>query len=111
MRVWRDWLSKQCASRTFSDHSAVIVQHGDTVSLSGKAAEESQDISKDSSVLWVSTMDKDLGLRLKVMYKRRTASALPLMYSNDIEVAVSYVVEFQGESRNQVSDHDLLIMS
>ena len=58
------------------------------------------DPTKDSQVLWINTRGEDVGIKFKVKRQKQRATNLPLMYSSDIELAVSYVIEFEGENQN-----------
>lgn len=40
-----------------------------------------------------------MGIKFKVKRQQQRATNLPLMYSSDIEIAVSYEIEFEGENR------------
>jgi hypothetical protein len=102
IRVWRDWLSRHCESRSFTDKSTVVIQHGNEAAEQQKARSDSV-ISpcptKDPQVLWINTRGEDVGIKFKVKRQQQRATNLPLMYSSDIELAVSYVIEFEGEHR------------
>lgn len=95
IRVWRTWLAKQCQSRSWTDDSTVqIVMDGNYSSKSGSSSVN--DPTKDPSVLWVNTRDNNMGIRFNVT-QRKWRGNNPVLFSNEDEVAVSYVVEFQGE--------------
>ena len=100
IRVWRDWLSRHCESRSFTDNSTVVIHH-DSESVDQQKARADSVIStsptKDSQVLWINTRGEDVGIKFKVKRQQQRATNLPLMYSSDIELAVSYVIEFEGE--------------
>lgn len=51
--------------------------------------------TKDPQVLWINTRGEDVGIKFKVKRQQQRATNLPLMYSSDIELAVSYVIEFE----------------
>ena len=99
IRVWRDWLSKHCESRSFSDHSTVTIQQS-PAEMSSKARSDSvtsvSDPSRDSKVLWVNTRGNDVGVKFRVKRQKQIATNMPLLFSSDVEVSVSYVVEFEG---------------
>lgn len=104
IRVWRDWLSKQCESRTFSDHSTVAVHHGRRSSLTvgnsttpGSNPTKAADPTKDPNILWVNSGDHNVGIRFRVKSQRQRSNTMPLLYSSDVEVAVSYIVQFEGK--------------
>jgi hypothetical protein len=102
IRVWRDWLSRHCESRSFTDDSTVVVHRGSESSNKGEEGPHSAtdifDPRKDSRVLWINTRGEDVGIKFKVKRRKQQASGLPLLYSSDVELAVSYVVEFEGKN-------------
>jgi len=99
IRVWRDWLSKHCESRSFTDDSTVIVHHGSESSKNGEegpdSATEAFDPTKDPRVLWINTRSDVVGIKFKVKRRKQQASNVPLLYTSDVELSVSYVVEFE----------------
>ncbi|KAM0718413.1 hypothetical protein Q7P37_005483 [Cladosporium fusiforme] len=102
IRVWRDWLSRNCESRTFSDQSTVVIHHGGSSSEGpekGKGRADSVidtcDPTNDPQVLWINTRGEDVGVKLKVKRKKQQAANTPLLYSSDIELSVSYAIEFE----------------
>jgi hypothetical protein len=101
IRVWRDWLSSHCESRSFTDDSTVVVHHGSESSTKGgegpDGATDIFDPRKDPRVLWINTRGEDVGIKFKVKRRKQQASGIPLLYSSDVELAVSYVVEFEGK--------------
>jgi hypothetical protein len=101
IRVWRDWLSRHCESRSFTDDSTVVVHHGsESSNKGGKGPDSATDIfdpRKDPRVLWINTRGEDVGIKFKVKRRKQQASGVPLLYSSDVELAVSYVVEFEGK--------------
>jgi hypothetical protein len=101
IRVWRDWLSRHCESRSFTDNSMVVIHHVSESPDQQKARSDSVtgtcDPKKNSQVLWINTRGEDVGIKFKVKRQNQRATNLPLMYSSDIELAVSYVIEFEGK--------------
>ena len=101
IRVWRDWLSRHCESRSFTDNSTVVIHH-DSESVDERKARTDSVVSacptKDSQVLWINTRGEDVGIKFKVKRQQQRATNLPLMYTSDIELAVSYEIEFEGEN-------------
>jgi hypothetical protein len=101
IRVWRDWLSRHCESRSFTDNSTVVIRHVSESPDQEKARSDSVtgtcDPTKNSQVLWINTRGEDVGIKFKVKRQKQRATNLPLMYSSDIELAVSYVIEFEGK--------------
>jgi hypothetical protein len=79
------------------------VIHHDSESADRQKARADSVIStcptKDSQVLWINTRGEDVGIKFKVKRQQQRATNLPLMYSSDIEIAVSYEIEFEGEHR------------
>ena len=103
IRVWRDWLARQCESKKWTDGDTVIVHHDTPVVPAvgkGKGRSDSvtgyEDPTKDPRILWVNTRDDNVGIRFRVL-ERTWKRDRPLLYSSDVEVAVSYQVEFEGE--------------
>jgi hypothetical protein len=101
IRVWRDWLSRHCESRSFTDDSTIIVHHDSENSNKGEEGPDSStdifDPTKDPRVLWINTRGEDVGIKFKVKRRKQQASSVPLLYSSDVELSVSYVVEFEGK--------------
>jgi len=101
IRVWRDWLSRHCESRSFTDDSTIVVHHDNESSNMGKersdSATDTFDPTKDPRVLWINTRGEDVGIRFKVKRRKQQASSVPLLYSSDVELPVTYVVEFEGK--------------
>lgn len=106
IRVWRNWLSDQCETKTFSDGTPVTVHHGSSSNrdrkepmVPGSLSDTSEDPRKDGSILWVNTRDDNVGIKFKVKEKKwRRTTAMPILFESDVEVAVSYEVEFEGSS-------------
>lgn len=104
IRVWRDWLAKHCESKQWTDGDTVPIHREAAqteVSGKGKARADSvaafPDLRKEPNALWVNTRGSDLvGIKFRVA-ERKWRQANPVLFSNDIEVAVSYEVEFQGK--------------
>ena len=106
IRVWRNWLSEQCETKTFSDGTPVTVHHDSSSKRDRKEPVVPSDLSdtledprKDGSILWVNTRDDNVGTKFKVKEKKwRRTTAMPILFESDVEVAVSYEVEFEGRS-------------
>lgn len=103
IRVWRDWLSRNCESRSFTDDSMVVIHHGessrDNASNGRERLDSVTDIcdpTGDPQVLWINTKGEDVGVKIKVKRQRQRTTNLPLMYTSDVELSVSYVIEFEG---------------
>jgi hypothetical protein len=96
-------LSRHCESRSFTDDSTVVVHHGsESSNKGGDGSDSATDIfvpRKDPRVLWINTRGEDVGIKFKVKRRKQQASNVPLLYSSDVELAVSYVVEFEGKGR------------
>lgn len=104
IRVWREWLSRQCESKSWSDGEPIVVHHEGPTSLtrdrsgtvdSVTSVNRRLDPRKDPSVLWLNTRDENVGIKFRVKERkwRRTA---PVLFANELELPVSYVVEFEG---------------
>lgn len=74
IRVWRDWLAEQAKA---SNDLASSCSPAD-----------------DSSILWVNTVDKTVGVKFKVK-ERKWKRDVPVLVSADEEVAVSYTVDLE----------------
>ena len=103
IRVWRKFLLDQCETKCWTDGEPIIVHHDAPSSpkIDGEASSDSVigtvEPSKDPSVLWLNTGDNSLGLRVGVR-ERIWRGNNPTPGSSDTEVAVSYQVDFEGES-------------
>ncbi|KAI6818110.1 hypothetical protein KC340_g14319 [Hortaea werneckii] len=103
IRVWRNWLSEQCETKTFSDGTPVTVHHDSSSKrdrkepmVPGSLSDTLEDPRKDGSILWVNTRDDNVGIKFKVKEKKwRRTTAMPILFESDVEVAVSYEVEFE----------------
>ena len=103
IRVWRDWLSKQCERKSWTDGEPIVVLHDTPSSPTGNGKGKSRadsvtgyaDPSKDPGILWINTRDDNVGIKFRVKERKWRRNA-PLLYSNDVEVAVSYRIEFEG---------------
>jgi hypothetical protein len=110
IRVWRDWLSRQCESKKWTDGEPVVIHHdlpsSSPSSGKGKARSDSvtgrMDPTKDPSVLWINTRDQSVGIKFRVK-ERKWRRANPILYESDVEVAVCYIVEFEGEYQYRFS--------
>lgn len=96
IRVWRDWLSKHCESRSFSDQSTVVIHENSADNARSDSVTGVSDPSQDPKVLWVNTRGNDVGVKFKVKRQKQRTTNMPLLFSSDVEVSVSYVVEFEG---------------
>ncbi|KAK5699591.1 hypothetical protein LTR97_005720 [Elasticomyces elasticus] len=101
IRVWRDWLARQCESKKWTDGEPIVVHHDaptspTTSKAKGRAESVTvfEDPTKDPSVLWVNTRDNNLGIKFRVR-EQKMRRANPILFSSDVEVAVSYQVEFE----------------
>ena len=80
----------------------MVVIHHDSESTDQQKARADSVINtcptKVSQVLWINTRGEDVGIKFMVKRQKQRATNLPLMYSSDIELAVSYDIEFEGEN-------------
>lgn len=104
IRVWRDWLSKQCQSKRWTDGEQIVIHHdvpGEPSGPEGKARSGSFTTvrpQKDTSILWVNNTKGDqVGLKMKVK-EQKWQRETPVLFSSDVEVPVSYLVELEGIS-------------
>ena len=101
IRIWRDWLAKQCESKRWTDGEPIAIHHDPPASPTVKGKGRSDSVtsslppSKDPSILWVDSRDENVGIKFRVkerVWQRNT----PISYSSEIEASVSYVVELEG---------------
>lgn len=108
IRVWRNWLSHQCESKKFTDGEVVLVHHEPPVSPTGKGKTRADSVvgvidpRKDPSVLWINTSGENVGVKFRVKERKWRRNA-PVLFSSEEEVAVSYVVEFEGMLAQSIS--------
>lgn len=109
IRVWRNWLSEQCETTTWTDGEPIAIYHEAPVSPTAKGKGRSDSVisyippSQDPGVLWVDSRDENVGIRFRVRERVWRRSA-PVSYSSDVEAPVTYKVELEGttsELRNQ----------
>ncbi|WPG99336.1 Hypothetical protein R9X50_00215000 [Acrodontium crateriforme] len=100
IRVWRDWLSQRCEKKTWTDGDPIAIHH-DSADTSDDKANSNRDNTvekinptKDCKVLWANTRDYNVGIKFRVK-ERKWDKDDPLINSNDVDAAVSYVVEFE----------------
>ena len=116
IRVWRDWLAKQCEQKSWTDGEPIAVHRDAPSSPNGKgkagadSVTSSLDPSKDPAVLWINTSNDNVGIKFRVR-ERRWRRSTPILFSSDVEIAVSYLVEFEGRpSCESVAQKPLLIL-
>jgi hypothetical protein len=104
IRVWRDWLAKHCECKKWTDGEPIAVHHdtpGSPQGGKGSARARVDSVTSnagptaDSGVLWVNTRAQNVGIRFKVKEQSWRRNK-PILYSSDVEVAVSYRVQFEG---------------
>ncbi|KAF2484860.1 hypothetical protein BDY17DRAFT_308348 [Neohortaea acidophila] len=88
LRVWREWLSKNCESRTWTDGEPVAV-HRDA-SIRPAVAPACVKATQDPCALWLA--DQNLGVKFNIKEKKLRQNVHLL--SNEVESAVSYSIEF-----------------
>ena len=100
MRVWRDWLSRQCESKKWTDGEPIAVHHDGPINSRARAdsVTDRVDPAKDPAILWLNTRDDNLGIKLRVRERKLRKNNMPVLYSSDIDLPVSYQVEFEGET-------------
>lgn len=102
IRVWREWLSKQCEAKRFTDGELIAVHHDDHSDSNMKETGRSRNagsvinVKKDPGILWLNTRNEDVGIKFRVreqMWRRDQ----PVLFTNDIEAPVSYKVGLEGK--------------
>ena len=93
IRVWRHWLSDHCESKTWSDGESIAVHHEGPACTSDETEAHRP---KDPRVLWLNTGDQNMGLKIRVK-EREWHHTNPATMPSDVDAAVSYRVEFEGE--------------
>lgn len=103
IRVWRNWLSRQCESKSWTDGETVVVHHDPPpTSPTGKGKTRADSVvgavdpRRDSSVLWINTSGENVGVRFRVKERKWRRNNAPVLFASEEEVAVSYAVEFEG---------------
>ena len=106
IRVWRDWLSKQCESKNWTDGERIAVHQvtssspADSSKVRADNGVNFLDPTKDPAILWLNTRDNNLGIKVRVKERKWRRTNNPILYSSDIEIPVSYQIEFQGAKCN-----------
>lgn len=98
IRVWRDWASKQCRSKRWSDGEPVAIIHsGDDLSGKQKATEsaESPRPSQNPNILWTNSGSEVCGVKFGVQ-EQKWQRQNPVLWTNESDVPVSYRLELQG---------------
>jgi len=103
VRVWRDWLSKRCEGRTWTDGEAIAVHHDPPTSTDmskGKTRDDSVtnaiDLTKDERILWINTREPLVGIKMRVKKRKSWRTVDPVLYASDIDIPVSFEVDFEG---------------
>ncbi|CAK4032010.1 f-box domain-containing [Lecanosticta acicola] len=100
IRVWRDWLSKQCENKRWSDGEIIAVHHEESSNtLNDAQLRNRTDMLKnphlDPSVLWLNTRRENVGIKFRVTEKKWRRDNNPVLFESEVEVPVSYNVELQ----------------
>lgn len=102
IRIWRNWLSDQCESKSWTDGEPIAVYHDVPTSPTVKGKARSDSVtnplppSRDPSILWVDSRDENVGIKFRVKERIWRRNAPISSFSSDIECAVSYLVELEG---------------
>lgn len=106
IRVWRDWLARQCESKRWTDGEPIAIHHEEPTSPNSKGKGRSDSVSstidpkKDSNILWVNTRGDDVGIKFRVK-EQKWRRENPVLFASEIEVPVSYPVELEGKLNTQ----------
>ena len=102
IRVWRDWLARQCERKTWTDGEQIVVHHEDHGAFQGggKAGvgggfSGGCEPSKDPTILWTNTRDDNVGIKFRVK-EQKWRRDNPVLFASDVEVPVTYMVELEG---------------
>jgi hypothetical protein len=102
IRVWRNWLSEQCQSKTWNDGEPIAIYHEAPASPRATMKGRSDSVisciapNQDPSVLWVDSRDENVGIKFRV--RERVWRAPPQRpYLSDVEAPVTYKVELEGK--------------
>lgn len=99
IRVWREWLARQCETKSWTDGDTVVVHRDSAGSRDddGRVVGAScLDPREDPAVLWLNTGRDDVGIKFRVK-RREPRPNTPIVHEKDVDLAVSYQVEFEGE--------------
>jgi hypothetical protein len=96
VRVWRDWLSRQCETKRWTDGEPIAIYHHDHASAAAdQATRAAIDPRKDPSILWINTVREQVGIKFRVK-EQKWRRDNPVLFSSEAEVPVSYLVELEG---------------
>ena len=102
IRVCRDWLSKNCESKRWSNGEPIAVHHDDQdTEAPGKGRSASiasvyGDPKKDPRILWINTGGESVGIKFRVK-EQKWRRDNPVLFASEAEVPISYHVELEGE--------------
>jgi len=89
----RSVIEDHCESKTWSDGESIAVHHEGPACTSDETEAHRP---KDPRVLWLNTGDQNMGLKIRVK-EREWHHTNPATMPSDVDAAVSYRVEFEGE--------------
>jgi hypothetical protein len=107
VRVWRDWLSRQCETKRWTDGEPIAVHHDDQDTASAseqrlpKVATSYVDPRKDPSILWINTVREQVGIKFRVK-EQKWRRDNPVIFTSEAEMPVSYHVELEGMFRQRL---------
>ncbi|EME44067.1 hypothetical protein DOTSEDRAFT_131105 [Dothistroma septosporum NZE10] len=100
IRVWRDWLSKNCESKRWSNGEPIAVHHdGQDLEATGKGRSASVasvygDPRKDPRILWINSGVECVGIKFRVK-EQKWQRDNPVLFASESEVPISYHVELE----------------
>lgn len=103
IRVWRDWLAKQCETKHWTDGEPVAIYHDCQSASTAKGKQRADSVSgitdphKNASVLWLNTRDEHVGIKFRVKEKKWRRDN-PVLIEREADVPVSYAVELEGKT-------------
>jgi hypothetical protein len=101
IRVWKDWLSKQCESKGWTDGENIAIIQEDCDG-NRKARSDSftgvTDPHKDPNIIWINTGRNILSIKFRVKQQMwRAENPILIHTAAAMEMPVSYLVELEGE--------------
>jgi len=100
IRVWREWLARQCEIKHWTDGEPVTILRDDDNLATGKGKQRAHCMSEmlaprqDKSVLWLNTKGEHVGIKFRVKEKKWRRET-PVLVEREADLPVSYIVELE----------------